>query len=413
MFIDKFFEKRSSSTTIDGFSQLINLFGGRETASGERVSESNSLVQPDIFACVNVLSDDIAKLPIHTFKKESQGVNRNPTHPSAYAIYARPNPYMTAYVWKKLMMTHVLTWGNAYSMIEFGAHGFPENLYPLRPDSTKAYIHPDSGRLWYQTTVNGRTMELYEHQVLHFKGLSTDGIHGKSPIGVVREHIGAQAAATKYNAKLYKNEATPRGILKVPSFLDEKPKENVRKEWLRVNQGENIAIIDNGLEYQSIAMPLQEAQFVESMKFNKAQIAMIYKVPLHKINELDKATFSNIEHQSIEYMKNTLQPWIVNFEQELNIKLFTDSDQKNGHYVKFNVDSELRGDSKTQAEYFKLMIESGILNKNEVRDLLERNPIEHGDKYLSSLNYVFLDFMEEYQRLKAGSAVKGGDSKNE
>ncbi|MEH6869361.1 phage portal protein [Bacillus safensis] len=413
MFIDRFFEKRSGSTTLDGFSQLINLFGGRETASGERVSERNSLVQPDIFACVNVLSDDIAKLPIHTFKKESQGVNRNPNHPSAYAIYARPNPYMTAYVWKKLMMTHVLTWGNAYSMIEFGAHGFPENLYPLRPDTTKAYIHPDSGRLWYQTTVNGRTMELYEHQVLHFKGLSTDGIHGKSPIGVVREHIGAQAAATKYNAKLYKNEATPRGILKVPSFLDEKPKENVRKEWLRVNQGENIAIIDNGLEYQSIAMPLQEAQFVESMKFNKAQIAMIYKVPLHKINELDKATFSNIEHQSIEYMKNTLQPWIVNFEQELNIKLFTDSDQKNGHYVKFNVDSELRGDSKTQAEYFKLMIESGILNKNEVRDLLERNPIEHGEKYLSSLNYVFLDFMEEYQGLKAGAAVKGGDSKNE
>ncbi|WP_144472837.1 phage portal protein [Bacillus pumilus] len=413
MFIDKFFEKRSSSSTIDGFSQLINLFGGRETASGERVSESNSLVQPDIFACVNVLSDDIAKLPIHTFKKESQGVNRNPNHPSAYMIYTRPNPYMTAYVWKKLMMTHVLTWGNAYSMIEFGPHGFPENIYPLRPDATNAYIHPESGRLWYQTTVNGRMTELYEHQVLHFKGLSTDGIHGKSPIGVIREHIGAQAAATKYNAKLYKNEATPRGILKVPSFLDEKPKENVRKEWKRVNQGENIAIIDNGLEYQSIAMPLQEAQFVESMKFNKAQIAMIYKVPLHKINELDKATFSNIEHQSIEYMKNTLQPWIVNFEQELNIKLFTDNDQKAGHYVKFNVDSELRGDSKTQAEYFKFMIESGILNKNEVRDLLERNPIEHGEKYLSSLNYVFLDFMEEYQGLKAGSAMKGGDSKNE
>ncbi|KRU14807.1 phage portal protein [Bacillus pumilus] len=413
MFIDKFFEKRSGSTTIDGFSQLINLFGGRETASGERVSESNSLVQPDIFACVNVLSDDIAKLPIHTFKKDGQGVNRNPNHPSAYAIYARPNPYMTAYVWKKLMMTQVLTWGNAYSMIEFGAHGFPENLYPLRPDATNAYIHPESGMIWYQTTVNGRMTELYEHQVLHFKGLSTDGIHGKSPIGVVREHIGAQAAATKYNAKLYKNEATPRGILKVPSFLDEKPKENVRKEWKRVNQGENIAIIDNGLEYQSIAMPLQEAQFVESMKFNKAQIAMIYKVPLHKLNELDKATFSNIEHQSLEYVKNTLQPWIVNFEQELNIKLFTDNDQKAGHYVKFNVDSELRGDSKTQAEYFKTMSEAGLLNKNEIRDLIERNPIEHGEKYLSSLNYVFLDFMEEYQRLKAGSAMKGGDSKNE
>nr|WGE08345.1 phage portal protein [Bacillus subtilis] len=212
---------------------------------------------------------------------------------------------------------------------------------------------------------------------------------------------------------MYKNEATPRGILKVPAFLDEKPKENVRKEWKRVNQGENIAIIDNGLEYQSISMPLQEAQFVESMKFNKAQISMIYKVPLHKLNELDKATFSNIEHQSIEYVRNTLQPWIVNFEQELNVKLFMDHSKRSGHYVKFNVDSELRGDSQSQAEYFKTMHETGVLNKNEIRELIERNPIQHGDKYLASLNYVFLDFMEEYQRLKAGGAVKGGDNKNE
>lgn len=134
--------------------------------------------------------------------------------------------------------------------------------------------------------------------------------------------------------------------------------------------GENIAIIDNGLEYQSISMPLQEAQFVESMKFNKAQISMIYKVPLHKLNELDKATFSNIEHQSIEYVRNTLQPWIVNFEQELNVKLFMDHNQRSGHYVKFNVDSELRGDSQSQAEYFKTMHETGVLNKTKLESSL-------------------------------------------
>ncbi|MFU2202275.1 phage portal protein [Bacillus subtilis] len=414
MLIDRMFEKRSGSTDIDGFNDLfVNLFGGRKTASGETVNERNSLVKPDVFACVNVLSDDIAKLPIHTFQKTENGIKRNPDHPTAYAVYARPNPYMTAFIWKKLMMTHVLTWGNGYSYIQFGEHGYPEALYPLRPETTNAYISPITGMLWYQTVVNGKAMELYDHEVLHFKGLSTDGIHGKSPIGVVREHIEAQSAATKYNAKLYKNEATPRGILKVPAFLDEKPKENVRKEWKRVNQGENIAIIDNGLEYQSISMPLQEAQFVESMKFNKAQISMIYKVPLHKLNELDKATFSNIEHQSIEYVRNTLQPWIVNFEQELNVKLFMDHNQRSGHYVKFNVDSELRGDSQSQAEYFKTMHETGVLNKNEIRELIERNPIPHGDKYLASLNYVFLDFMEEYQRLKAGGAVKGGDIKNE
>ncbi len=414
MLIDRVFEKRSDSKDINGFNDLfLNLFGAVQTASGEKVNERNSLVTPDVFACVNVLSDDIAKLPIHTYQKLESGIERKPSHPAAYVVYARPNPYMTAFTWKKLMMTHVLTWGNGYSYIEFGSNGYPKGLYPLRPDATNAYVHPKTGMLWYQTVLNGQTVELYEHEILHFKGLSTDGIHGKSPIGVVREHIGAQAAATKYNAKLYKNEATPRGILKVPAFLDEKPKENVRKEWKRVNQGENIAIIDNGLEYQPIAMPLQEAQFVESMKFNKAQISMIYKVPLHKLNELDKATFSNIEHQSIEYVRNTLQPWIINFEQELNVKLFMDHETESGHYVKFNIDSELRGDSKTQAEYLKILHEIGALNKNEIRALIERNPIEYGEKYMSSLNYVFLDFMEEYQRLKAGGALKGGDKKDE
>ncbi|ARW52679.1 hypothetical protein S100027_00662 [Bacillus licheniformis] len=136
-------------------------------------------------------------------------------------------------------------------------------------------------------------------------------------------------------------------------------------------------------------------------------------MPLHKLNELDKATFSNIEHQSIEYVRNTLQPWIVNFEQELNVKLFTDHETAAGHYVKFNIDSELRGDSKTQAEYLKILQEIGALNRNEIRSLIERNPIEYGDKFMSSLNYVFLDFMEEYQRLKAGGALKGGDKKDE
>src|SRR5699024_400336 len=132
---------------------------------------------------------------------------------------------------------------------------------------------------------------------------------------------------------------------------------NVRDEWKRVNAGENIAIIDAGLEYQSISMPLEEAQFIEGMKFNKAQIAMIYKVPLHKLNELDRSTFNNIEQQSIEYVKNTLQPLIVNMEQEINSKLFTDKEVEKGYYVKFNVNSELRGDSESRASYYKVMIE--------------------------------------------------------
>ncbi|TFF45781.1 phage portal protein [Bacillus thuringiensis] len=385
---------------------VLDMFGGKDTSSGERVTEANALIHPDIFSCVQVLADDVAKLPVHTFLKNDSGVQRNTEHSVARLLSRKPNPYMTAFIWKKLMMTHVTIRGNAYSLIEFDKYGEIKSLVPLNPEHTRPYVDPKSGMLWYQTSHNGKPLELYDEQVLHFKGMSEDGINGKSPIAVVREHIGAQAAATKYNAKLYKNDATPRGILKVPTMLKSPAKDEVRKEWKRVNAGESIAIVDNGLEYQSISVPLQDAQFIESMKFNKSQISAIFKVPLHKVNELERSTFNNIEHQSIEYVKNTLQPWLTMFEQEINTKCFTDKELDDGYYVRYNVNSELRGDSKSRAEFYEIMQRISGLNTNEIRELEERNGIgDIGNRHLVTLNYTFLDLLEQYQIAKA---TKGG-----
>ncbi|MEC3756593.1 phage portal protein [Bacillus halotolerans] len=416
MFLEGLFSKRSNESDpwnlADPPEWIVDMFGGSKTASGERVSEATALVHPDVFSCVNVLSDDIAKLSIHTFQKVNGNIESGMHHPIASLLYLKPNQYMTAFTWKKLMMTHVCTWGNGYSYLKPDKNGFITDLLPLNPAHTHPYVDPNTGILWYESIINSKRVELYADEVLHFKGMTEDGINGKSPIGVIREQVGAQSAATKFNAKLYKNDATPRGILKVPTLLEEGAKDRARREWDRVNAGRNIAIIDAGLDYQSISMPLQEAQFVESMKFNKAQIASIFKVPLHKINELDRATFSNIEHQSIEYVKNTLQPWLVSFEQEFITKLFTDDDIKKGYYTKFNVNSELRGDAKSRAEYYEIMERISGLNINEIRALEERNAIENGDRHLVSLNYTFLDTLEQYQMSKAKS-VKGGENQSE
>ncbi|MEC1437415.1 phage portal protein [Bacillus sonorensis] len=413
MFLEGLFSKRSnepgrwSPSSVPEW--VFDMFGGAKTASGKAVSESTALKHPDVFSCVNVLSDDVAKLSVHTFRQLKGNIVSGMDHPIANLLYEQPNRYMTPFVWKKLMMIHVLTWGNGYSFIKTDENGLIKELVPLNPANTQPYLDPNTGILWYETIINQKPIELYSDEVLHFKGLTEDGINGLSPIRVVREHVGAQAAATEYNARLYKNDATPRGILKVPTILEPGAKEKVRGEWKRVNSGENIAVIDAGLDYQSISMPLQEAQFVESMKFNKAQIASIYKVPLHKLNELDRATFSNIEHQSIEYVKNTLQPWLVSFEQEIKIKLFTDNEIKKGYYIQFNVNSELRGDSKSRAEYYEIMERIGAMNINEIRALESKNAINHGDRHLVSLNYTFLDTLEEYQMKKAGSSLKGGE----
>jgi HK97 family phage portal protein len=417
LFLERLFESRSTEQSwslSDPPQWVIEMFGGKETSSGERVSEGKALIHPDIFTCVNVLSDDIAKLPIHTFQKKGKRIVSGSDHPVAKLLYLKPNRYMTAFIWKKLMMVHCLTWGNAYSYIKPNKDGGVEALIPLSPSNTSLYVHPETGMLWYETVVNSKRVELYADEILHFKGISEDGLTGLSPIGAIREHVGAQAAATKYNSKLYRNEATPRGLLKVPTILEEQAKNNARREWKRVNSGENIAIIDAGLEYQSISMPLQEAQFVEGMKFNKAQIAAIYKVPLHKINELDRATFNNIEHQGIEYVKNALQPWIISFEQEIITKLYTDHEiDELGYYVKFNVNSELRGDAKSRAEYYEIMHRISGLSIDEIREYEEKNSIPNGDRHVISLNYTFLDLLEEYQLAKAGASKGGGESGQE
>ncbi|MDO7281731.1 phage portal protein [Shouchella clausii] len=413
MLMERLFEKRSNNP-VGSWSPksvpdwVFDMFGSKNTASGEKVSETTALVHPDIFTCVNVLSDDVAKLPIHMFQKKNGAVHQINDHAVSKLLYIKPNKYMTAFTWKKLMMVHVGIWGNGYSYISANEDGNIEGFIPLNPANTSPYIDPNTGLLWYETLINNTRHELTSDEVLHFKGLSEDGIIGKSPITVLREHVGAQAAATKYNSRLYKNDATPRGILKVPQLLEEDAKTAARKEWKRVNRGENIAIIDAGLEYQSISMPLQDAQFVESMKYNKAQIAALYKVPMHKVNELDRATFSNIEHQGIEYVKNTLQPYLVNFEQELMSKVFTDTEfDVLKYYLKFNVNSELRGDSRSRAEYYEIMHRISGLSIDEIRELEEKNAIPNGDRHVISLNYTFLDMLEEYQLAKAG-ALKGG-----
>lgn len=412
MFLERLFEKRSSKTSWSPSNPpewVFDMFGGKETASGEHVSEGTALMHPDVFASVNVLSDDIAKLPIHTFQKTNKGII-SAKHPVGKLLYRKPNQYMTAFVWKKLMAVHVCIWGNAYSAIKADKDGNIVELIPLNPAKTFPYINPETGILWYETMINAKRVELYADEVLHYKGLSEDGIVGKTPISVIRENIGAQAAATKYSSRFYKNDATPRGILKVPSIINEDAKKAARREWKRVNSGENIAIIDAGLDYSSIAMPLQDAQFIETMKYNKAQIAAIYKVPLHKINELDRATFNNTEHLAIEYVKNTLQPWIVSGEQENNNKLFTDHETDVlGFYTKYNVNSELRGDAKSRAEFYEIMHRISALNTDEIREYEEKNSIPHGDRHIISLNYTFLDILEQYQMAKAGAPKGGGE----
>ncbi|WP_079908264.1 phage portal protein [Paenibacillus sp. 32352] len=418
MFLRNFFEKRSAfdSDLTNPQPWLIDLFGGPTTSSGERVTTDSALMNSNVYTVASILGGDVGKLPIQLFKRKGRSVQKDTDHPVSSLLGIRPNPYMSAYTFKELMMVHLLVWGNCYANIEWGWDGYPVGLWPLNPSVTDVHLDPDTGKVWYSTILpNGEPRKLLWTDLFHLKLISKTGLKGITPISVLREEIGVQQSVQKFLGAFYSNGTATRGILKVPAptTLDKEAKVKVREEWQNFNSGitnaHRIAILDGGLDYQNLGMPLKDAEFIESRKFGILEVAKLYKMPPHKLGQLDRATFSNIEQQSIDYVKNTLLPYFVNWEQEINYKLFTASEQKK-YYTKFNVTGELRGDSQSRAQFYKEMVLAGIYSINEVRELEEREGIgAAGDKHLVPLNYTTIENIEKAQGEPTDPNTKGGD----
>lgn len=405
--------KSETTDLVNPSPWFTNIFGGIQSASGEKITANSALQVPTVYACVNILANSVAKLPFQTFKKTKKGRERDSSHKVAKLLEDRPNPYQNPFRFKHLIETHRNLWGNAYINIAWGVDGRPEELWLLNPALTDPKVDLKTNELWFVTTLpNGKVTRIPKSDVIHLTALSTDGLKGKAPIEIARESIGSSQASQKFKGKFFANGTAMAGILKVPGQLNKDAKDKVRDEWetmyTGVNNAQRVAILDAGLDFQSIGMPLKDAQFIEGMKFDKAEIATIYNIPLHMVNELGRATHSNIEQQSLDYIQNTLSPILIQWEQEFGYQCFSLPEQKK-YYLKFNLTSLLRGDSQARAEFYKKMVEMGAYSINDVRSLEEKDSIENGDKHFVSLNYTTLDLIEEYQRAKSGATPEGGD----
>lgn len=417
----RWWERRSAEDSLLNPKQwLLDLFGVSNTSSGERITNDKALLNSNVYTCASILGGDIGKLPLQVFKRRGNGIEKDSSHPVSRLLGVRSNPYMSAYIFKELMQVHVTVWGNGYANIEWETsgpnNGRPKALWPLDPSKTDVQVDNVTGEVWYVTTLpSGEVRKIKHSDVLHFKAISKSGLKGITPISVIREELGVQQAQRKFLGSFYSNGTATRGILKLPAgtSLDKPAKDKARDEWQKANSGLNnahrIAILDAGMEYQTLGMPLNDAQFIETSKFGIAEVAKIYKVPGYKLGLTD-VKFSNMENQSLEYVKSTLQPIMTNWEQECDFKLFTEVERRR-YYTKFNATGELRGDSASRAAYYKEMIAMGVYTINEVRELEERDNIgEMGDRHFVSLNYVSLEKMDQYQALKAGlKSEKGGE----
>ena len=354
-----------------------------------------------VYACVRILSESIAGLPVHLYRYMDTGSKEKAlTHPLYRLLHDEPNPEMTSFVFRETLMTHLLLWGNAYAQIIRNGKGEVIALYPLMPNRTTV-DRDEHGQLYYSyqmsnedaPTMKTGTVVLKPRDVLHVPGLGFDGLVGYSPIAMAKNSIGMAIACEEYGAKFFANGATPGGLLEFPGTV--KNPDAIRESWNKGFSGSNshkIAILEEGMKYTPISISPEQAQFLETRKFQIDEIARIFRVPPHMVGDLEKSSFSNIEQQSLEFVKYTLEPWIVRWEQSLNRSLLSET-EKATFFVKFNVDGLLRGDYQSRMSGYATARQNGWMSANDIRELenLDRIPPElGGDLYLINGNMTKL-----------------------
>ena len=360
--------------------------------TGVEVAESTSLMLAPVWACVRCISETIASLPLNVYRRlEDGGKEKYPLHPVHELLHSKPNPEMTAFQFREIAVEHLLLWGNFYAQIIHDGWGKPIELWPLRPDQMDIFRSETDNTLRYKYRPVG-TSEIRifpATDILHIPGLGFNGVTGYSVITMAREAIGLGIAAEEFACRFFANDATPPTLLTHPGKLSEKAQQNLRDSWNKVHQGLDnkfkFAILEEGLDVKTIGMPLKDAQFLELRKFQRTEICSIFRTPPHMIGDLEKATFSNIEQQSIDFVVNTIRPWLVRLEQAYKLKLFNEREQKR-YFVEHVIDGLLRGDSGARAQYYNTMFNTGVYSINDIRELENKNPIPHGDKHFVPMN---------------------------
>ena len=374
----------------------VFIFGRAD--SGEMVDERSAMQIATVYACVRLLAESVAGLPLHLYRytdDSETGKELARDHPLYNLLYYLPNPEMSAFTFRETMMTHLLLYGNCFAqIIRDGKNGIL-GLYPLLPENVEI-DRDERGEIYYiyhsySDETPGETnkdLHFRKDEIFHVPGLGFNGLVGFSPIAMMKNALGTTLAVEKYGASFFKNGAQPSGVLESPVIL--KDPSRLRDQWQQAYGGANnahrVAILEQGVSYKPISLPPEDSQFLSTRQFGVNEICRIFRVPPHMVQELSHATFSNIEHESINFVVHTLMPWLVRFEQAI-IKDLLLEEERTTYFPKFNVDGLLRGDYQSRMQGYATGISNGFLSPNDVRDLegFNRIPEEKGgdDYYLN------------------------------
>jgi len=401
-------------------SSFMFYMGG--SSAGKPVTERSAMQMTAVYACVRILSEAVAGLPLHFYRYRADGSKEKAIDTNLYhLLHDEPNPEMSSFVFRETLMTHLLLWGNAYAQIIRNGKGEVVALYPLMPNKMQV-DRDENGKLYYiytrsdaeVKTMEGVTVYLEPKDVLHIPGLGFDGLVGYSPIAMAKNAIGLAIATEEFGSKFFANGAAPSGVLEHPGTI--KDPSRVREAWQSQFGGSGnsgkVAVLEEGMKYTPISISPEQAQFLETRKFQIDEIARIFRVPPHMVGDLEKSSFSNIEQQSLEFVKYTLDPWIVRWEQSLSRSLLS-TEEKKHYFFKFNLEGLLRGDYESRMNGYAIARQNGWMSANDIRQLENLDKIsaeQGGDLYLINGNMLPLDMAGAYaETTKQEEQNSGGD----
>lgn len=382
------------------------------SSAGKNVNERSAMQMTTVYSCVRILAEAVAGLPLHLYRyKEDGGKERAIDNNLYHLLHDEPNKEMSSFIFRETLMTHLLLWGNAYAQIIRNGKGEVVALYPLMPNKMQV-DRDENGELYYiytRSSDEAKTMEevtvyLTPRDVLHIPGLGFDGLVGYSPIAMAKNAIGLAIATEEYGAKFFANGAAPSGVLEHPGTI--KDPSRLRENWNSTFGGSansgKVAVLEEGMKYTPISISPEQAQFLETRKFQIDEIARIFRVPPHMVGDLEKSSFSNIEQQSLEFVKYTLDPWVIRWEQSLSRALLNE-DEKRKYFFKFNLEGLLRGDYESRMSGYAVARQNGWMSANDIRELenMDKIPAEDGgDLYLINGNMLPLNKAGAYANIE-------------
>lgn len=390
MLLNALFESRSienPSVPLTGQNLQEYLFGEQ---GGVHVTPESGWRLTAVYSCIYVLASSLAQLPVSVLRKQNGKIEQASDHPAHYLLHDAPNDWQTSYKWRETMQGHVLGWGNGYSRLVRSSRGELRAIERLLPQETSL---AKIGNRWVYASSDqdGTPLAMPPEDVLHIRALGRDGRLGVSPIMQHAEAIGLGLSAQQYGKRFFDGGGKPSGLLTAKGDLNEKSWERLKEFWKaavsRLQASDNkTLLLPADLDYKALSIEPEAAQFIETRKLSRSEIAGLFNVPAHMINDLDKATFSNISEQAIQFVRHTVMPWVQNWEQELNRRIFTRQERLAGYYIKFNLGGLLRGTAKERAEFYHYAITDGWMTRNEVRLFEDMNPVEGLDEMLISVN---------------------------